>query len=337
MHNCTTIALSPNRPNIRYAVVNASRDVAVAFSWLAESLLKERSTLSRVLVFCRSISTCTRLYKYFLSMLKSNSYEPVGSQPFTCNRLFAMYHARIDDEDKQAILESMADQNGKCRILFFTIAFGMGVDIVNIRTVIHFGPSAGVEEYLQETGRAGRDGALSNAILYFYPGCLFGHVSSEMKTYCKLDSDKCRRASLLRPFSCNKGADSNLLLHNCCDLCTQRCECGNDALHQPVNFAAHDISLPTEKEVCPVRDVSDSQRQQLRQALLKFRSSLLQNCGLSDASLYIGQDLASGMPLSLIDSIVDSCHLFESVDDLEELCAVWNYTSDIMCLIDEML
>ena len=50
------------------------------------------------------------------------------------------------------------------------------MDVSNIRTVIHFGPKADIDDYFQESGRAGCDGIESNAILYYYPGCLMqGH------------------------------------------------------------------------------------------------------------------------------------------------------------------
>ena len=75
----------------------------------------------------------------------------------------------------------------------------------------------------------------------------------------------------------------------------------------------------------------------MRQMLLDFRTSLLQTALEADMPLYVGGDLASGMPLTLIDSIVDHCHLIHSVSDLEELCAVWNYSSNIMDIIDEII
>ncbi len=47
-----------------------------------------------------------------------------------------------------------------------TVAFGMGLDCPNVRRIIHWGPSTDVEQYVQETGRAGRDGLPVVAILY---------------------------------------------------------------------------------------------------------------------------------------------------------------------------
>ena len=141
--------------NIHYSVVRVSREVNVTFKWLLLELKKERSSMLKVIVFCKSITSCVALYKYFLTELREDSYEPPRSTPSTNTRLFAMFHARVDGEDKETILKSFCNPSGICRVIFSTIAFGMGVDVPDVRTVIHFGPSSGIEEYLQESGRAG--------------------------------------------------------------------------------------------------------------------------------------------------------------------------------------
>ncbi len=53
------------------------------------------------------------------------------------------------------------------RIVIATIVFGMGVDLPDIRQVIHVGTPDDVESYIQETGRAGRDGLPSLALLHY--------------------------------------------------------------------------------------------------------------------------------------------------------------------------
>ena len=161
-------------------------------------------------MFCRSISACTKLYKYFLTCLRNDSYEPRGASQSICNRLFAMYHARVDEDDKKTILEAFQPGDSKCRLLFSTIAFGMGVDIPDIRTVIHYGPSSDIESYFQESGRAGRDGKDSRAVMYVYPGSLLGHVDNNMKAYCTLEEGKCRWDELLKHFP---GRREHYVLH----------------------------------------------------------------------------------------------------------------------------
>ena len=114
--------------------------------------------------------------------------------------VFAMYHAHVDEDDKKAILAAFQPTEGTCRILFSTIAFGMGVDIPDVRTIILYGPCNDIESYFQESGRAGRDGKESKAILYMYSGSLLGHVDKSMKAYCMLEEGKCRQEELLKHF-----------------------------------------------------------------------------------------------------------------------------------------
>ncbi len=75
----------------------------------------------------------------------------------------AAYHAGLDAETRERV--QTAFQAGTLDVVVATIAFGMGIDKADIRTVIHAGLPGTLEGYYQEIGRAGRDGAPSRTYL----------------------------------------------------------------------------------------------------------------------------------------------------------------------------
>jgi DNA topoisomerase-3 len=77
----------------------------------------------------------------------------------------AAYHAGMPGGARDRVQSAFL--SGSLQVIVATIAFGMGVDKADVRTVIHTGLPGSVEGYYQEIGRAGRDGKPSRAILLY--------------------------------------------------------------------------------------------------------------------------------------------------------------------------
>ena len=90
-----------------------------------------------------------------------------------------MYTWACRVEFKETILKSFTSCDGILRVA--TTAFSMGIDCTDIERIIHWGTPGTLEQYVQETGRAGRDGRQAKAILlYGKPG---RYVEEQMNPY----------------------------------------------------------------------------------------------------------------------------------------------------------
>lgn len=83
------------------------------------------------------------------------------------------YHAGMTPDAREKVQSRFLE--GKLKVIVATVAFGMGIDKADIRTVVHAAIPGSVEGYYQEIGRAGRDGLPSQAILF--------HSYADLKTH----------------------------------------------------------------------------------------------------------------------------------------------------------
>jgi len=78
------------------------------------------------------------------------------------------YHGRLGKDERDAAQRRFMDPQRRY-VMLATSAFGMGIDKPNIRYVIHYQAPGSLEQYVQETGRAGRDGHPARCVLLFDP------------------------------------------------------------------------------------------------------------------------------------------------------------------------
>jgi ATP-dependent DNA helicase RecQ len=200
---------NPDRKNISYAAKGCIlRNLAVRDL----VLLNKRPAI----VFCSSRQGTENLALY----LRIEATE----RALPWRREIRFYHAGLSREEKKET-EAWFLYN-KDAILVATCAFGLGIDKADVRTVIHRDCPPSVEAYLQESGRAGRDGEPSKALLLWGPdddrSLSRAKTEADKKrissllTYAR-DTKKCRREALLDLLDYEGERDSPG--SSCCDVC----------------------------------------------------------------------------------------------------------------------
>ena len=93
---------------------------------------------------------------------------PTGARQIPQNRHFAQFHSPQTDKMKQfELISSNVSESCKRRVIFATVALGMGVNSPCAERIIHFGVPELWRVFFQESGRAGRDGRPATSTLYF--------------------------------------------------------------------------------------------------------------------------------------------------------------------------
>jgi RecQ family ATP-dependent DNA helicase len=123
--------------------------------------VREAKTTDRVALTLELLSTGERLP----AIVYAPTRKEADKQAAAFGELgAAAYHAGLPGEQRERVQRRFLA--GEIRVVVATVAFGMGIDKADVRTVIHTALPASVEGYYQEIGRAGRDGLPSRAVLF---------------------------------------------------------------------------------------------------------------------------------------------------------------------------
>ncbi|KAH0542158.1 hypothetical protein GP486_008660, partial [Trichoglossum hirsutum] len=189
-----------SRHNITYTVQqHDAKDIEQQVKVIINDRLQQYAEdNSRIIVYGGQVENCKQLA------------EKLG-----CEAYYA------DSEDKTLALQNWLD--GKKQVIVATNALGLGIDIPNIRLVLHAEPSFDLLNYSQESGRAGRDGKPSKAIVLIPRGRTPRKFKNtdERLLWDYLTTDNCRRIKL------DQYLDGNFTTKSCtedqeaCDNCRQ--------------------------------------------------------------------------------------------------------------------
>jgi len=209
-----------DRKNIFYKIVNTKdKDRDLLF------YLKNKNKVHG-LIYCLTIKHVIYVY----NLLKNKGYNVL------------MYHGQLNSNEKKNILELY--KANLIDIIVSTNAFGMGIDIPDIRYVIEYDMPSCIEDYIQQSGRASRDGQYAESILlYNYKDIdtiryFIDNIENELKTNKEIKLIKKDRydklESILKVINSNKCIHKELsnyfgieYKNNCIDMCSN-CKKKND-------------------------------------------------------------------------------------------------------------
>ncbi|XP_014672566.1 PREDICTED: ATP-dependent DNA helicase RecQ-like, partial [Priapulus caudatus] len=225
VEDAAVIARLPNRPNIFLHLLKVKENFEEELSWLIGCLKKGQTKCPKILVYCRNVRAVYQMYMWVMEELGDQAYA--GRHHSVDCRLVEMFHSKADQESMERIMTNFPKEDSHIRLLFATIAFGMGVQINDVDIVVHWGLEQSALQYWQEVGRCARDGRPGLAVTYALSRTITTCKDKAMKEVATCST--CCRVQLLQMFAIDSAGAEELetlkLKSNCEQNCLQMCQC----------------------------------------------------------------------------------------------------------------
>ena len=213
------VGLNLDRSNIKY-IVKPSITLEEFTTTIASELISSRVNTPKTVIFCQSLIECAEVFSMVKVKLGHEISEPPGFEHIVELRLLTSFTAVSSNEHRESIIDEFSKMDSILRVVIASSAFGMGVNIPDISRVINWGLPPTLEDLVQQTGRAGRNGIPADAILY---SNISYNSTKPIKDYAA-NTGYCRRYLLFKFFLFSK--DKQCITGcRCCDLCSSLCGC----------------------------------------------------------------------------------------------------------------
>ena len=143
LNNPVIIRGNPDRPNIFYRIIKTKDKDRDLYFYIKDKINEH------IVIYCLTIKKVTHVANY----LREKGFDVL------------IYHGALEKDEKRKVLIDY--KNKKTNIIVCTNAFGMGIDIPDIRYVIEYDLPQSIEDFSQQTGRGSRDGLRAEALLLF--------------------------------------------------------------------------------------------------------------------------------------------------------------------------
>ena len=309
------IVISPNRKNLRFTVKKTKKESMFGnLDWLVMSLQENGVNAEKTIIFCNMMSDIAHVVNYLMLKLGRSAFSPQESNAQK-DCLIGIYHSSSWQRSKDRVLKSFKAQ-GKMRVVVASTALSMGVNFPDVRYILNWGPPRNLLDFHQEAGRAGRDN-LQSEVIIVYHGHQLSHCEEAVKLFVRAENESCLRVAAY--LSLDKRISSLEPGHQCCAYCSGFCQCQGSSCNASKSLFEifHANQVDTERNHLLTRPVTESDKDDLSQALIEFQSTLETSNVLGDVSTH-------GFSSELVEDVINNiCTLF-TIKDVMDTCPVFS-------------